>query len=31
MSDLENIYKLNKYFYMDKDENILKDKKNIAL
>ena len=27
MSDLENIYKLNKYFYMDKDKNILKYKK----
>ena len=29
MVDLENsnIYKLNKYFYMDKDENILKYKR----
>ena len=27
MSDLENIYKLNKYFYMDSNQNILKYKK----
>ena len=24
MSDLENIYKLNRYFYMDSKQNILK-------
>ena len=27
MSDLENIYKLNRYFYMDSNQNILKYKK----
>ena len=27
MGVLENIYKLNKYFYIDKDEDILKYKK----
>ena len=27
MSDLENIYKLNKVFYMDSKQNILKYKK----
>ena len=27
MTDLENIYKLNKYFYMDSKQNILKYKK----
>ena len=24
MSDLENVYKLNRYFYMDSNQNILK-------
>ena len=27
MSDLENIYKINRYFYMDSNQNILKYKK----
>ena len=27
MSDLENVYKLNRYFYMDSNQNILKYKK----
>ena len=27
MNDLENIYKLNKYFYMDSNQKILKYKK----
>ena len=27
MSDLENVHKLNRYFYMDSNQNILKDKK----
>ena len=27
MSDLENGYKLNRYFYMDSNQNILKYKK----
>ena len=27
MSDLENVYKLNRYFYMDSHQNILKYKK----
>ena len=27
MIDLENVYKLNKYFYMDSNQNILKYKK----
>ena len=27
MSDLENFYKLNRYFYMDSNQNILKYKK----
>ena len=27
MSDLENFYKLNRYFYMDYNQNILKYKK----
>ena len=27
MTDLENIYKLNRYFYMDSNQNILKYKK----
>ena len=27
MSDLQNIYKLNRYFYMDSNQNILKYKK----
>ena len=27
MSDLENRYKLNRYFYMDSNQNILKYKK----
>ena len=27
MGDLENVYKLNKYFYMDSNQNILKYKK----
>ena len=27
MSDLENVYKLNRYFYMDSNQNILKCKK----
>ena len=27
MSDLENVYKLNKCFYMDSNQNILKYKK----
>ena len=34
MSDLENIYKLNRYFYMDSKQNIFKYKKilyNISL
>ena len=26
MSDLENVYKLNRYFYMDSNQNILKYK-----
>ena len=30
MSDSENIYKLNRYFYMDSNQNILKYK-NIVL
>ena len=29
MSDLENVYKLNKYFYMDSNQNILKYKNNV--
>ena len=24
MTDLENVYKLNRYFYMDSNQNILK-------
>ena len=27
MSDLENIYKINRYFYMDSNQKIFKDKK----
>ena len=27
MSDLENVYKSNRYFYMDSNQNILKYKK----
>ena len=27
MGDLENVYKLNRYFYMDSNQNILKYKK----
>ena len=27
MSDLENVYKLNRYFYMDSNQNVLKYKK----
>ena len=27
MSDLENVYKINRYFYMDSNQNILKYKK----
>ena len=27
MTDLENVYKLNRYFYMDSNQNILKYKK----
>ena len=27
MSNLENIYKLNRYFYMDSNQNMLKYKK----
>ena len=27
MGDLENVYKLNRYFYMDSNQNILKHKK----
>ena len=27
MADLENMYKLNRYFYMDSKQNILKYKK----
>ena len=27
MSDLENCYKLNRYFYMDSNQNILRYKK----
>ena len=27
MSDLENIYKLNRYFYMDSNQNLFKYKK----
>ena len=27
MSDLENVYRLNRYFYMDSNQNILKYKK----
>ena len=27
MSDLENVYKLNRYFYMDSNQNIFKYKK----
>ena len=30
MTDLENVYKLNRYFYMDSNQNILKYK-NIVL
>ena len=30
MSDLENVYKLNRYFYMDSNQNIL-NIKNIVL
>ena len=30
MIDLENVYKINRYFYMDSNQNILKYK-NIAL
>ena len=26
MTDLENVYKLNRYFYMDSNQNILKYK-----
>ena len=27
MSDLENVYKINRYFYMDSNQNVLKYKK----
>ena len=31
MSDLENVYKINRYFYMDSNQKILKYKKNCII
>ena len=31
MTDLENVYKLKRYFYVDSNQNILKYKKNYII